>query len=445
MSTTRRTSPSSSTSFHDHLPSRIRDSVLDRKWLLPLLATVLVSLVLLAVAITGTGQSGGQNKIFSSLWSRQSKSATDCLSEEPAPPPPPDGPPLPPVIAYSITGSVGDTQRVKRLLQALYHPRNEYLIHLDMEAPPRERVELARYVRLDPTFAEVGNVHMVAKANLVTYRGSTMTSTYLHCIAILLRERKDWDWYINLSASDYPLMPQDDILHVFSYLPRDLNFIEHNNHLGWKEDGRARPIMMDPAIYSTKKQDLFFATQRRSLPTAFKLYEGSAWVMLSRPFTEYVIWGYDNLPRLALMYFTNYVSSPEGYIHTVVCNSKEFKNTTVNSDLHYIKWDYPPKQHPQVLEMLHFPEMAVAGEPFARKFPREAEVLDKVDSDLLHRAPSHFTPGGWCLGSDEGGKDPCWVRGDPTVLKPGPGAERLQKLLLKLLEPGYFRRKQCPP
>ena len=38
---------------------------------------------------------------------------------------------------------------------------------------------------------------------------------------------------------------------------------------------------------------------------------GSAWVTLSRPFVEYVIMGYENLPRLALMYFANTISSPE--------------------------------------------------------------------------------------------------------------------------------------
>ena len=42
-----------------------------------------------------------------------------------------------------------------------------------------------------------------------------------------------------------------------------------------------------------------------------RVLAGSAWVTLSRPFVEYVIMGWENLPRLALMYFTNTVSSPE--------------------------------------------------------------------------------------------------------------------------------------
>jgi hypothetical protein len=36
-----------------------------------------------------------------------------------------------------------------------------------------------------------------------------MVANTLHAAAILLREGGDWDWFINLSASDYPLVTQD--------------------------------------------------------------------------------------------------------------------------------------------------------------------------------------------------------------------------------------------
>ncbi len=56
---------------------------------------------------------------------------------------------------------------------------------------------------------------MVGKANLVTYRGPTMIATTLHGAAILLKRSKEWDWFINLSASDYPLVTQDG---MFAFL-----------------------------------------------------------------------------------------------------------------------------------------------------------------------------------------------------------------------------------
>lgn len=118
-------------------------------------------------------------------------------------------PPPPPKFAYLISGTKGDGFRMQRTLQALYHPHNYYVLHLDLEAPARERVELARYVKKEPVYVEVKNVLVVGKANLVTYKGPTMVAATLHGAAILLRKAKDWDWFINLSASDYPLVTQD--------------------------------------------------------------------------------------------------------------------------------------------------------------------------------------------------------------------------------------------
>ncbi|GFQ07047.1 hypothetical protein PHJA_002848800 [Phtheirospermum japonicum] len=60
-----------------------------------------------------------------------------------------------------------------------------------------------------------------------------------------------------------------------------------------------------------EKSGVFWAKEKRSLPAAFKLFTGSAWVVLSRPFLEFCIWGWDNLPRTLLMYYTNFLSSPE--------------------------------------------------------------------------------------------------------------------------------------
>ncbi|KAL5581918.1 hypothetical protein UlMin_014360 [Ulmus minor] len=346
-----------------------------------------------------------------------------------------------PRLAYLISGTKGDSHRMMRTLQAVYHPRNQYILHLDLEAPPRERLELAVSVKADPTFREVDNVRVMAQSNLVTYKGPTMIACTLQAIAILLKESFKWDWFINLSASDYPLVTQDDLLHVFSNMSRKINFIEHMQITGWKLNQRAKPIIIDPGLYLSKKSDLAWTTQRRSLPTSFKLFTGSAWVMLTRSFVEYCIWGWDNLPRTILMYYTNFVSSPEGYFHTVICNNDEFRNTAISHDLHYIAWDSPPKQHPIKLSMKDFDKMVKSTAPFARKFAKDDPVLDKIDKELLGRT-RRFAPGAWCVGSSEGGADPCAVRGNDSVFNPGPGAQRLQELFQTLLSED-FRKKQC--
>ncbi|KAK9060449.1 hypothetical protein SSX86_021153 [Deinandra increscens subsp. villosa] len=126
-------------------------------------------------------------------------------------PPPPPRPTLP-RFAYLVSGSKGELNKLWRTTRALYHPWNYYVLHLDLESPLAERMELASRVENDPVFAAVGNVYVIPKANMVTYSGPTMVSNTLHACAILLKRFKDWDWFIYLSASDYPIVTQDGSL-----------------------------------------------------------------------------------------------------------------------------------------------------------------------------------------------------------------------------------------
>ncbi|KAI4354455.1 hypothetical protein L6164_003315 [Bauhinia variegata] len=404
----------------------------DRKWLMPMVTISVLTLMLLLTLhghgkpSSGSGSSFGQPN-FTHLDRENGELRLPKL----------------PRFAYVITGTKGDGPRLKRVLQAAYHPRNYYLLHLDIEASDSERLELAKYVKSENVIREFGNVMVVGKADLVTYKGPTMIACTLHGIAVLLKKAKDWDWFINLSASDYPLISQDDLLHIFSFLPRDLNFIENSSNMGWKEYQRARPIIVDPGLYHSNKSGVYWAKEKRSVPASFKLFTGSAWVVLTKSFVEFCVWGWDNLPRTLLMYYTNFLSSSEGYFHSVICNHKDYQNTTVNHDLHYIRWDSPPKQHPMLLKLEHFDDIVQSGAPFARKFAKDDPVLSKIDKQLLKRSDGRFTPGGWCLGNSLLGKDPCAVYGNPTLIKPTSSSKRLEKLLVKLMDSENFRLKQC--
>lgn len=413
---------------------------MERKWIFPLAIGSIVSLFLLFLT-TLTSPDGTPLLPLRRYYSPMSVSS--IFIESKLHPLPVSTLPPPPRFAYLISGSAGDGGMLRRTLQALYHPNNQYVVHLDAESSPEERLDLQNYVETHFVFRRFNNVRMITKANLVTYRGPTMVANTLHAAAILLKEGGEWDWFINLSASDYPLVTQDDLLHTFSYLPRDLNFIDHTSNIGWKEFQRAKPVIIDPGLYMSKKADVFWITQRRSVPTAFKLFTGSAWMALSRSFIDYCIWGWDNLPRTVLMYYANFISSPEGYFHTVVCNAHEFRNTTVNSDLHFISWDNPPKQHPHYLTRQDMQRMVDSNAPFARKFPRDDPVLDRIDAELLFRNQDMLVPGGWCVGSRENGTDPCSVVGNVTILRPTAGAKRLENMINSLLSTENFRPRQC--
>ncbi|KAL0680178.1 hypothetical protein Bca4012_008159 [Brassica carinata] len=211
-----------------------------------------------------------------------------------------------PRFAYLVSGSKGDLESLWRTLRALYHPRNQYIVHMDLESPIEERQELASRISNDSMYSKIG----------------------------------------------------------------------------------------------------------------------SAWMVLSRPFVEYIIWGWDNLPRTLLMYYTNFVSSTEFYFHTIICNVPEFSKTALNHDLHYIAWHRPPRQHPRLLSLTNMRPMIASGAAFARKFSRNDSALDRIDKELLMRTNQEgFTPGGWC------GKHECSVVEDVARINPGSGAERLKGLV----------------
>lgn len=120
------------------------------------------------------------------------------------------------------------------------------------------------------------------------------------------------------------------MLHTLSRIPRELNFIEHTSDIGWKEYAthiispfffffwliivlklstkkeyyfgcntgfkfffffcccfrhqRAKPIIIDPAMYSKKKSDVYWVTEKRSVPSAYKLFTGKAFSISCFPF-----------------------------------------------------------------------------------------------------------------------------------------------------------------
>ncbi|KAJ0973973.1 hypothetical protein J5N97_015938 [Dioscorea zingiberensis] len=125
----------------------------------------------------------------------------------------------------------------------------------------------------------------------------------------------------------------------------------------------------------------------------------------TRSFAECRILGWDNLPRTLLLYYTNFISLP------VVCNSDEYKNTTVNHDLHYIAWDAPPKQHP----------LSYSLRGSSRGMIRE----------LLQWRKGQFSYGGWCSGGKNGKCSGSIVEDNMGELRPGQGSRRLKALLTK--------------
>lgn len=119
------------------------------------------------------------------------------------------GPHHPPAFAYFISGGNRDSDRIFRLLLAVYHPRNRYLLHLGLDARDEERQKLAAAAMSVPVIRAFGNVDVVGKAGYMTYLGSSNVAVALRAASVMMKLDGGWDWFVTLSARDYPLVTQD--------------------------------------------------------------------------------------------------------------------------------------------------------------------------------------------------------------------------------------------
>ncbi|KAI4329448.1 hypothetical protein L6164_021711 [Bauhinia variegata] len=305
----------------------------------------------------------------------------------------------PPVLAYWISGSKGESKKMERLLKAIYHPRNQYLLQLDDSSSESERLELALSVQSHKVFEAFGNVNVVGKSYAINKMGCSALSSALHAAALLLKINADWDWFITLSASDYPLSTQDDILHALTFLPKDINLIHYTNKTIRKEQRDINQIVVDPSLHEEMTSPLFFAVESRDAPDAFQIF-------------------------------------------TVLCNSPEFNNTTVDNRLLYTLWDTDPSEF-QKLDLSHYDRMLETGAAFARPFDQDDLILDKIDDLILNRSPNGLVPGEWCSADQNfcSANNSCCSSID--TVNPGSYGINLATLLAQLVKSSTNTTSQC--
>ncbi|KAL8466510.1 hypothetical protein ACS0TY_035552 [Phlomoides rotata] len=351
----------------------------------------------------------------------------------------------PPILAYWIMGSRGENKRIMRLLKGIYHPRNRYLLQLDSASPDQERIELAILVQSEGVFREFGNVDVVGQSYAVNPMAASGLAAVLHAAAVLLRVNADWDWFIPLSTSDYPILTQDDILYAFTSLPRDVIFMGFNNATSWEKS----QIAIDPNLYLTKSSPIFYAVETREKPDAFQIFGGSSWMILTRGFLEHCVNGWDNLPRKLLMYFNNVVFPLESYFQTVLCNTPEFQNTTlVDDNLRYTS----TKDSHQTTNMSTSDLLLASRAIFARPFREDDPEMQEIDEKLLNRDPDKVVPGNWCIKTGlvnettpklNTSEDCCSFWGDIDAVKPGARGIKLREFFSQVMEEKKLASSQC--
>ena len=70
------------------------------------------------------------------------------------------------------------------------------------------------HLKTVPEVSAFGNVDVLGKIDPLSDSGASKTAATLHAVSILLKLGRSWNWFIELSALDYPLITQDNMWFI---------------------------------------------------------------------------------------------------------------------------------------------------------------------------------------------------------------------------------------
>ncbi|XP_041133745.1 xylosyltransferase 1-like isoform X2 [Polyodon spathula] len=298
-------------------------------------------------------------------------------------------------VAFVLVVHGRASRQLQRLFKAIYHADHYYYIHVDQRSNylHRQVVVMA---------SQYPNVRVTPWRMSTIWGGASLLTMYLQSMKDLL-DMGDWSWdfFINLSAADYPIRTNDQLVAFLSKY-RDMNFL--------KSHGR------DNARFIRKQglDRLFFECDThmwrlgdRKIPEGITVDGGSDWFLLNRKFVNYVINSQDDLVTNMKRFYSYTLLPAESFFHTVLENSPHCESM-VDNNLRITNWNRKlgckcQYKHivdwcgcsPNDFKPADFHRFQTARPTFfARKFEASVnqEIVTQLDGFLFGSLPSG-TPG----------------------------------------------------
>lgn len=277
------------------------------------------------------------------------------------------------MIAYLILVHRYPAQ-FKRLFKSIYHPDNHYMIHVDKRSGMELKNEIQNFL------SEYPNASML-KSEKAIWGGYSLVDAELRGIEELLKKGLKWDFFINLSAQDFPLKSQAYIQNFLgSHLGKD--FLKVANQLKVRPDTMHR---VEDYFTESGDQVITESVTKRAFLKNVTPYIGNQWMILSRKFCEFLTHS-PEVDRFKEFYRHTLIAD-EGFFQTVIMNTS-YKSTIVNDDKRAIDW-VPMgtiKLRPRDFTAKDANFLMNSHDLFARKFD------ETVDGDILSILESHLLP-----------------------------------------------------
>ncbi|HSK41792.1 MAG TPA: beta-1,6-N-acetylglucosaminyltransferase [Arenibaculum sp.] len=278
-------------------------------------------------------------------------------------------------LAYVIT-LFKQPEQFGRLLNAIWHPDDTFALHVDAKTPPDIRRRFEAVVAGRPNVAFVDPVR-------VTWGGFSLCEAEWRALGHLLKHGGQWDYVMNVTGQDFPLMGRNEILAELSRVP-GANYMQ------------IRDVSNLPRHFRRRSQ--WFCLEARDrlwrLPIPYppprrfrNQWYGVGWYILTRDFCEWLAG--TPLMEDCRRYFRHVKHPHEAWLQAMMMESP-FRDTVIRDNRRAIRWTHG-SGNPNILTCADLPLLEGSNAFFARKFDEtvDAEIL-KVLEERLQVEPSRL-------------------------------------------------------
>ncbi|VDN22231.1 unnamed protein product [Cylicostephanus goldi] len=229
----------------------------------------------------------------------------------------PDGKSKRPRILFLLQLNGRNERQVKRLLKVLYSPYHYYYIHVDQR-------QLYMLTEVKAVAAKLSNVIVAPDAHSTIWGGASLLTMvqdsrifFIHADAIRrsisMPNLSDWDYLINLSESDFPVLTLNELETQLRLNPGKSFMSSHGYNTG-----RFLQKQGFDFVFVECENRMWRIGKRDEFPRNLRIDGGSDWIILHREFAEYSV-SDDELPRKLRTLFGSIILPVESFFHTVGC------------------------------------------------------------------------------------------------------------------------------
>jgi len=243
----------------------------------------------------------------------------------------------------------------------------------------------------------MSNFKVVHPHHLTSWGSFSVIEATLSAITLMYKSYSP-DWFILLSAADYPIKSASKILQDLATTPYDVHIdnrlISYNtiSENDWNELCYERYCSLKfrvPFLNKRLKLTKYLLTLKYSLLTRplfpfsrnFNCFAGEHWFCANRKAANYLLEFHNSKTALASHYrnLEPYIIVPEeSYYQTVFCNAQDLKVS--KNHWRYIDWSLEGS-HPKTLMYEDLVKIQSSSAHFARKFDidKDIEILNEID------------------------------------------------------------------